>query len=234
MAPGSLFGDSLQSVILGGDFNCPDVNWDNNTVSPTANDHEVQQAAIDITASNLLTQVHDQPTHGSNTLDVLFTSNASLLKSSSSIPGISDHDMVEPDLDTKPHTTKQKPRKYKFQKAYWDKLKTNLDITAKTIPKQYNGNQSVDDTWTYFKNSLQNSMDRHIPSASTKKHSRLPWINRPFLRLLRQKKRQYQKARTTQDWTKYCTIQKRCKREIRRAEWTYQQHHTRRHWQQQH
>ena len=75
--------------------------------------------------------------------------------------------------------------------------------------------------WTYFKNSLQNSMDRHIPSASTKKHSRLPWINRALLRLLRQKKRQYQKARTTQDWTKYRSIQKRCKREIRRAEWRH-------------
>ena len=64
-------------------------------------------------------------------------------------------------------------------------------------------------------------MDRHIPSASTKKHSHRPWIKRPLLRLLRQKKRQYQKARTTQDWTKYRSIQKRCKREIRRAEWRH-------------
>ena len=63
------------------------------------------------------------------------------------------------------------------------------------------------------------TMDRYIPS--TKKHSRLPWINRPLLRLLRQKKRQYQKARTTQDWTKYRSIQKRCKREIIRAEWRH-------------
>ena len=31
----------------------------------------------------------------------------------------------------------------------------------------------------------------------------------------------YQKARTTQDWTKYHSIQKRCKREIRRAEWRH-------------
>ena len=173
-------------VILGGDFNCPDINWDNSTVSPTANDHEVQQAVIDITTSNLLTQIHDQPTRGSNILDAIFTSNASLVKSSSSIPGISDHDMVVADFDMKPHTAKQKPRNYyKFQKASWDKLKTDLDITAKTIQKQYNDNQSADDMWTYFKNSLQNSMDRHIPSASTKKHSRLPWINRPLLRLLR-------------------------------------------------
>ena len=130
--------------------------------------------------------------------------------------------MVVADFDIKPHTTKQKPRKYyKFHKANWDKLKTDLDITAKTVQKQYNDNQSVDDMWTYFKNSLQNSMDWHIPSASTKKHSRLPWINRPLLRLLRQKKRQYQKARTTQDWTKYRSIQKRCKREIRGAEWRH-------------
>ena len=113
------------------------------------------------------------------------------------------------DFYIKRHTTKQKPRKYyKFQKANWHKLKTDLDITVQTIQKQYNNNQSADDMWTYFQNSLQNSMDRHIPSASTKKHSRLPWINRPLLRLLRQKKRQYQKAKTTQDWTKYSSIKK--------------------------
>ena len=217
-------GAKNDDVILGGDFNCPDINWDNNTVGLTANDPDVQLAVIDITASksNLLTQVHDQPTCGSNILGVIFTSNTSLLKSSSSIPGISDHNMVVADFDIKPHTSKQKPRKcYKFQKANWDKLKTDLEITAKTIQKQYNDNQSADDMWTYFKNSLQNSMDRHIPSASTKKHSRLPWINRPLLRLPRQKKRQYQKARTTQDLTKYRSIQKRCKREIRRAEWRH-------------
>ena len=215
-------GAKTVDVILGGDFNCPDINWENNSVSPSANDHEIQQAVIDITTSNLLTQIHDQPTRGPNILDIIFTSNASLVKSSSSIPGISDHYMVVADFDIKPHTTKQKPRKYyQFHKANWDKLKTDLDITAKTIQKQYNDNQSADDMWTYFKNSLQNSMDRHIPSASTKKHSRLPWINRPLLRLLRQKKRQYQKARTTQDWTKYRSIQKRCKREIRRAEWRH-------------
>ena len=97
-------------VILGGDFNCPGINWDNNTVSPTANDREVQQSVIDITASNLSTQIHDQPTRGSNILDVIFTSNASLVKSPSSIPGISDHDMVVADFDIKPHTTTQKPR----------------------------------------------------------------------------------------------------------------------------
>ena len=48
--------------------------------------------------------------------------------------------MVVADFDIKPHTTEQKARKYKFRKANWDKLKTDLDITAKTIQKQYNDN----------------------------------------------------------------------------------------------
>ena len=134
-------GAKTVDVILGGDFNCPDINWENNSVSPSANDHEIQQAVIDITTSNLLTQIHDQPTRSPNILDIIFTSNASLEKSSSSIPGISDHNMAVADFDIKPHTTKQKPRKYdKFHKANWDKLKTDLDITAKTIQKQYNDN----------------------------------------------------------------------------------------------
>ena len=111
-------GAKTVDVILGGDFNCPDINWENNSVSPSANDHDIQQAVIDVTTSNLLTQIHDQPPRGPNILDIIFTSNSSLVKSPSSIPGISDHDMVVADFDIKPHTTKQKPRKYyKFHKA---------------------------------------------------------------------------------------------------------------------
>ena len=46
-------GAKTVDVILGGDFNCPDINWENNSVSPSANDHEIQQDVIDITTSNL-------------------------------------------------------------------------------------------------------------------------------------------------------------------------------------
>ena len=38
-------------IILAGDFNCPDINWENLTVRSNAPDREVQQALIYITHS---------------------------------------------------------------------------------------------------------------------------------------------------------------------------------------
>ena len=41
-----------------------------------------------------LTQIHDKPTREDNLLDLVFTTNSSLIKSTTNAPGISDHDMV--------------------------------------------------------------------------------------------------------------------------------------------
>ena len=46
-----------------------------------------------------LTQVHNQPTREGNLLDLVFVSNPSLVKSSTNVPGISDHDMIT-DMET--------------------------------------------------------------------------------------------------------------------------------------
>jgi hypothetical protein len=49
--------------------------------------------------------------------------NSSLIKSSNNAPGISDHDMVVTDCDTKPYFQSKRPRKcYIYSKENWDKL----------------------------------------------------------------------------------------------------------------
>ena len=74
-----------------------------------APDREIQQALIDITTEYRLTQVHNQPTRQDNILDLVFTNNPSLVKPSTSVPGISDHAMVATDCDIKPVYNKQNP-----------------------------------------------------------------------------------------------------------------------------
>ena len=87
-------GKKACHVILTGDFNRPDVNWDTGTVPPEASDRDVQQGLADVCSTEHLTQTQIKPTRGSSVLDIVFTINRSLLKSSSIIPGISDHDIV--------------------------------------------------------------------------------------------------------------------------------------------
>ena len=99
-----------------------------------AQDREVQQALLDLATDFNLTQVHDEPTRENNLLDLVFTTNPSLIKSTANAPGISDHDMVVVDFDTKLFYAKQKPRKcYTFSKANWDQLKANISELSQEI-----------------------------------------------------------------------------------------------------
>ena len=98
-------------IILAGDFNCPDIDWENMSVKKGAADREVQQALLDLSIEHGLTQVHDQPTRDLNMLDLVFTNNPSTVKTSTSIPGISDHAMILTDIDIIPQYVKQRQRK---------------------------------------------------------------------------------------------------------------------------
>ena len=114
-----------KQLILCIDFNCQDTQWETLTVSsdPNVQDRNVQQKLINLTSGNNLTQVHDQPKRNGKILDLVFTTNPYLIKSSVSVTGISDHDIVVTDADIKPIYTRQKPRKvYKWKQANWENI----------------------------------------------------------------------------------------------------------------
>ena len=94
------------NIIIAGDFNCPDIQWDTLSLKHDASDKEVQRTLIDITSQSGLTQLHEEPTRENNLLDLIFTTNPTLAKTSTNIPGISDHAIVVTDIDTKPYYQK--------------------------------------------------------------------------------------------------------------------------------
>ena len=91
--------------MLGGDFNCSDIDWSNLHVKSQAQD--VQKAVIDITTNIGMTQVHNEPMRENNLLDLIFTMNPSLIKSSTNIPGISDHAIIITDMELNLTTKRQ-------------------------------------------------------------------------------------------------------------------------------
>ncbi|KAL8621525.1 hypothetical protein ACOMHN_026197 [Nucella lapillus] len=108
-------------IVLAGDFNCPHINWINHTTHSTGKDNDIQQSLVDIMQSSTLTQVHHSPTRFMNILDLIFFSNPSLVKSSVSVPGISDHEMIVTDADTRPQRTTPLAKKcFQFHKAECD------------------------------------------------------------------------------------------------------------------
>jgi hypothetical protein len=71
---------NLKNILLAGDFNCPDITWDTSDVRPSAPQRNVQEELINVTEAAHLTQVHREPTRGNEILDLVFTSNPSLVK----------------------------------------------------------------------------------------------------------------------------------------------------------
>ncbi|CAG2186661.1 unnamed protein product [Mytilus edulis] len=211
-----------QTIILTGDFNCPDINWNTMSVNQNAQDKEIQRALMEVIISHSLTQIHETPTRGNNLLDIVLTSNPSLIKTSSNAPGISDHDMIVTDCDTKPHYQSKKPRKcYIYSKAKWEDLHKDLTILSTNIIEMYHSGATVQELWDKFKTDLYSNLDNHIPSKLIRSKTSLPWINHKIRKMFKKKTRLYQQAKKTNNWTNYRHFQKECKRQIRKAEYNY-------------
>ncbi|CAG2252899.1 unnamed protein product [Mytilus edulis] len=211
-----------QTIILTGDFNCPDINWNTMSVNQNAQDKEIQRALMEVIISHSLTQIHETPTRGNNLLDIVLTSNPSLIKTSSNAPGISDHDMIVTDCDTKPHYQSKKPRKcYIYSKAKWEDLHKDLTILSTNIIEMYHTGATVQELWDKFKTDLYSNLDNHIPSKLIRSKTSLPWINHKIRKMFKKKTRLYQQAKKTNNWTNYRHFQKECKRQIRKAEYNY-------------
>eukprot|EP00745_Piridium_sociabile_P040062 TRINITY_DN76314_c0_g1_i2.p1 TRINITY_DN76314_c0_g1~~TRINITY_DN76314_c0_g1_i2.p1 ORF type:complete len:1167 (+),score=240.29 TRINITY_DN76314_c0_g1_i2:25-3525(+) len=211
-----------RQLILCGDFNCPDVNWENGTTTPGAPQRQVQEALVDATASAQLTQVHAEPTRGPNILSLVFTSNPTLVKHSTSVPGISDHSTVVTDMDTQVFYQRQRPRKiHLFARANWEGLDADLKQMAEEIETRYDQGADVESLWSTFRDSTTKAVDTHVPSKMSSRKKNLPWLSGKLKALLKKKKRLFAKAKKTYNWNNYKFVQKECRRQLRKAERDY-------------
>jgi hypothetical protein len=211
-----------KDVLLSGDFNCPNINWQNDTVDTNAPQKEIQEKLIEITAKSHLTQIHDQSTRETNTLDLIFASNPSLKKFSLSIPGCSDHDAVVADFDAKPLKSRAKPKKCQlFSKANWDKISEDLKPLGNEIGAMKRDGADTNSMWEAFKSAIKNAVSKHVPTILRRNSHDLPWLTRDLQKLIKRKNRLHRRAKKTKNWSNYRFCQKECRRRLRKAEQDY-------------
>ena len=75
-------------VVLAGDFNCPDINWETSSVAAGSPDRDIQEHLIDVMTDSHFTEVHETETREGKMLDLFFTANPTPVKSSLSIQDI--------------------------------------------------------------------------------------------------------------------------------------------------
>ncbi|XP_072022923.1 uncharacterized protein [Amphiura filiformis] len=209
------------NIILTGDFNQPNMDWKEGTV---IKNHPASKETAELLLETItefgLEQHVKEPTRKKSILDLVFTNNASLIKETTVVPGISDHDIVLADFDLRAKWKRQPRRRYYVRR------KADTESISKeflTFKDEYFslGNASVQDKWDALENKIKVVMERHIPKKTAAKQNSLPWFNRTHHRLRRKKQRAFNKAKETQkteDWNKFVVSQKELKKALEVSE----------------
>ena len=173
----SLIKDNTRAtVILGGDFNVPEINWDTSSVMEGSTMKGLGESLLNTLEEHSLQNMQLKPTRENNCLDLLCTNKPSIIKCINTFPGFSDHDFVVVDTVLKPVTSKKAPRKiYKWSKAHWDKMRfdtqafTNeaLDCTSLTVQELYGS----------FIKHMKTMLNLYVPSSWSRTRTDLPWIS---------------------------------------------------------
>lgn len=146
-----------------GDFNFPTIDWDLLQSSPR------EQAFLDCTLENCLTQMVYFPTRGDSILDLIFVNDPSLVSTvevQSEFPG-SDHKTVIASLRVKPNSvssdkaTADNPH-FRFSLADWSCYR---ELIKRVTIEEIAGAHSVDAAWDTLKNNIISAANAAIPKV---------------------------------------------------------------------
>ena len=214
-------------LVMGGDFNLPDINWVDLTITGNQNPTRVNQSFLDIIADNGLEQQVDFPTRKDKQLDLILTTHPSYKQRCKPLPSIgnSDHDIVLYDTTFAAHRPKPERRKiYLWKRADISGIKQDISNFGDTFKKSVFND--IDSMWNSFTSTIQDTMERRVPTKMTMARYTHPWMNRKIKKTIRRKQRAHRKARKTarkRDRDRYRRLQQEVQFSIRRANREYMQ-----------
>ena len=185
-------------VLVGGDFNCGDIEWSTMQVPEGVPKRPVQTKLVSIIQDHCLSQMVNIHTREDKTLDLLFTDSPSPINRVKGMPpiGKADHDIVYVEYDIKAKRFQQAPRKiFLYKRADMDGLHDHLARFRDSFLSSDHSRMSVNDMWVSFKSEALSAIERFIPSKMTKTKYSLPWIDSSIKRLIRKRDKLYFRAR---------------------------------------
>ena len=217
---------SLPNILLVGDFNLPDILWENSSIkSNRIYSFGLSYHMMDLANNNYLTQMVTEPTRGENILDLILTTTPDLIDFVQVHPGMSDHYAVTAEINMRAKFNPQKPRSvYSYKRANWDKIKNDLHEFQHNFLASTPYDNPVNDNWQNLKSAIMDSVKINIPTKSLKTQFNLPWFNQDLKRAVRKKKRLYKKAKRTNDtkhWKDFKVFRKQFKTKLAEAHDNY-------------
>ncbi|KAK2174199.1 hypothetical protein NP493_818g02043 [Ridgeia piscesae] len=117
---------NTHNVIITGDFNLPNINWENHHVTPNSGYSTVAaNKLLSLVEEHGLIQHVNEPTrkqgNANNILDLVFTNRPGLIKKLNVVDGIADHNTIIIDVNISPKR-KHRPKRKMFIRNKADHL----------------------------------------------------------------------------------------------------------------
>ena len=165
-----------------------------------------------------------EPTREDNILDLILTSNPTLVSKVECLPGLSDHDIVSAEVALKPTEAKQKRRTiHLYNKADWTTFRSKIKEYQTKFLTEHNG-RSVEEFWSNHTDKLDQLTDQCIPSKVIKGKPSLPCISREIKKLIDKRNKFYKSYRKTgnsQLKGKYVSLSRVIKKRIKDSHEAY-------------
>ena len=213
----NILANNHKNIILAGDFNLPGWDWTATQLRPNCPQPANHQEFKEFMDTTGLSQLVKKPTRNNNTLDLIMTNIPERVNRTDILPGISDHHICYTELSLRANRRKQAPRTiWLYKRANWNGLEEHITPALQQLT---NSQQPVEEMWTDFKNIITEGAKKYIPTKTTKKQSRKPWISPVLEQKIKLKKRLHRKTKSNggkQLEERYNTIRKEIQREFRK------------------
>ena len=211
---------SNQGVILG-DFNCPNVDY----IQMKGNGEG--ERLLNFLEDNFLKQKVKNPTRNDNILDLILTTDNSLVRNINILEPLasSDHNMVEFDFFVSGIITENKMSVPNFKKADFNKLKAEMGNINWTEELR---DLSAPKMWEHFKDKLKIASAKCIPSIAKRRHpnSKPLWFNNNIENIIKERNKAYKLHKRFSNDTimrdNYVKIRREVKKLIRTSKKNYE------------
>ena len=212
-------------IWIGGDFNLPDINWENNSIQSNRYPKELNTMFMEATTDSGLQQVVKENTRENSLLDLFFTNHPSHVNKVCTLPGLGDHDIVQVDNQVRPKRKRQVKRNiYMWKQANIPKLKEETKHFVNAFLEKFSIDSDVCEQWEHFTTNTKSILKDNVPQKLTTSKTHQPWINTKTKRLVRKKNKLYLKhKRDNSETTKenFKKIKTETQRECRKAHRNY-------------
>lgn len=195
------------AIYIFGDFNFPEIDWIQLS-SSCRNSTEFINLALDFN----LSQIVNQPTRGSNILDLILTTVPETVGTVLNIDGFSDHSLLQVTLNIPlPFSGTDHKNIRDYSKANYSQFNAELEIFYNDTFLPLFDRRSVNDNWVLYRDKLCTLTNQYVPLVKVKNDKTNPWFTKSLRQLRNKKKRLYRTAKrhdTPSAWQTYKNFMK--------------------------